>query len=291
VQFQEEGAGEAEGAVMVMSATSMDFCAYCAKPRELRNSHAIPDATFKAARASGKGQLIGIPNELGKIAYTQDTGAAPMLCHECESAFNVNFDSPISNFLKRLENAYLDDGPNASLQFDANELAKALVSIGWRICRSRAEFYGDANLSTRHLYELDNILRSPNPSVLKKCTIRLSRLYDSKRKGANGFADEIMKQFIINPKCYTVSMKKRGATKRFALEWTMFGFLVHLIVPRLTYPSSRSFGGLKANSKDVAFSMQCVLEYEPIMSRLAAGYAAIEQGRVSKKLAKRKLSA
>ena len=96
-----------------------------------------------------------------------------------------------------------------------------------------------------------------------------------------------MRQFIKVPEAYSIRTKSKGKFDRFALDWTMFGFLIHLIVPRLVYPKSKDFGGLKRNATQINAVHIDMFKYRPLRDALVAGYAAQEEGRLSPALKKR----
>lgn len=249
-------------------------------------SHAIPRAAFTSMLA-GTGNAIGIPYGDGNAHLTSDTGDAPLLCDSCEQNFNRIFDGPLVNALKSLENGILANGFRESIASDANQLAHAAVSIAWRICRSPAQMYSEVKLSHPHMKELDRVLRLPSDSILRNCTVRLGRLADGTPTTSGGFGQELMKQFIKAPETYSLRTKSNGKLDRFAIDWTMFGFLIHLIVPRLPYPKSKDFGGLKPNSTQIKAVRVDMFKYRPLKDALVAGYAAQEEGRLSPSLKKR----
>jgi hypothetical protein len=262
------------------------FCAFCGKLRQLRMSHAIPRAAFVTMLANG-GNAIGIPNGDGNAHLTSDTGDAPLLCEECEGEFNRKFDGPLTNALKALENEICNDGVRASVDFEANQLAHAIVSVAWRICRSSAHMYSEVALSNDHLRELTELLRRPTDSILNHCTVRLGRLTDPTPEASGGFDQTSMGQLVKTPQPYLLRTKRTGKFDRFALDWTMFGFLIHLIVPRFLYPRSKRFGGLKRGESRISAVPINIFEYAPLDDALMAGYAAHAEGRLSPALKKR----
>lgn len=261
-------------------------CAYCFKYRPLMKSHAIPRAAFKALFA-GKGNAIGIPHGDGNAHLTSDSGEAPLLCNECEGDFNRDFDGLLTNSLKSLENEILTKGPRGSITSDADQLAHAVVSIAWRISQSPAPMYSEVNLSRSHRVELDRLVRLSSEDILKNCTVRIGRLTDGTPVASGGFDEELMKQFIKAPETHSIRLKRNREAKHFAMDWTMFGFLIHLIVPRLPYAKRKGFGGLRSKTKRIKAVSTDMFKYPPLMDALVAGYAAREEERLSPSLKKR----
>ena len=64
----------------------------------------------------------------------------------------------------------------------------------------------------------------------------------------------------------------------------MFGFLFHVIVPKIPYPRSKRFGGLKLGSKWIEAPPVDIFEYQPILDVLVAGYAKNAEGKLSPNL-------
>lgn len=262
-------------------------CAYCLRFGPLKMSHAIPKAAFTPLLTTGNGSAIGIPMDGGNAHLTSDTGAAPLLCQSCERDFNRNFDAPMINALKALENEIFAGGFQKSVSFAANQMAHAIVSVAWRICLSPATMYSEVTLSHRHMQELDGLMRLPSDEILQKCTVRLGRLSDSTPMATGGFSQELMKQFIKTPQTFSLRNKSKNAFNRFAIDWTMFGFLIHLVAPRLSYPNSKKFGGLKHNSNLIRAVEAEIFEYRPMRDALVAGYAAHAEGRLTAALKRR----
>lgn len=263
-------------------------CAYCRRDKKLVLSHAIPKAAFRPLLAAGSGSAIGIPDREGVVHRTTDTGEFPMLCAECECEFNRRFDGPLSNALKRLEKAVLSGSTAPILAFSANQLAHAIVAVAWRISRSPANMYLKVNLAAGHLSELEAVLRLPTDQVLRSCTVRVARLTDPLERTGGGFDQSVMGQLIKTPEAFTIKSKK-GLPCGFAMDWTMFGFLIHLIVPRLPFNTNRKFGGLKRGAMKVRAAPVNVLDYAPLRDALVAGVAAHEEGRMTASIKDRAL--
>ena len=262
------------------------YCANCFIHSDLRKSHAIPRAAFMAMQ-SGKGNAIGIPYGDGNVHRTSNSGAAPLLCNSCEATFNQAFDAPITNALKTLENNILQDGIASLITYDANQLAHAIVAIAWRISISPAKLYTEVKLDSKHLAELYTLMRSPSTEILKKCTVRIARLSDNTSRANGGFDQKIMNQILKTPEVFSLQPKANGEFANFAMDWTMFGFLIHLIVPRLPYSKNKNFGGLKRNTNQIYAPPVDIFSYRPLRSALVAGYAADQEGRLSPSLKRR----
>jgi hypothetical protein len=58
-------------------------------------------------------------------------------------------------------------------------------------------------------------------------------------------------------------------------------------VPRLPYPKSQKFGGLKKGAKTIRANPINMLDYAPLRDALVAGFAAQHEGRITPSLQKR----
>jgi hypothetical protein len=250
-------------------------------------SHAIPRAAFKQSLQSGNGQMIAIPNGEDNIHLTSDTGDALLLCEGCERTFNRNFDGPLINALKKLDSEISQNGIDRQIDFSADELSHSVVSIAWRICVSPASLYCKVSLDQPHLLELEKLLRMQSPEILRHCTVRLARLPDPTPDDSRGNGGRSAGQFIKAPEAFLIRTKTHGNPIRFAMDWTMFGFLTHLIVPRIPYPRSQTFGGLKRGAIRVGAKHLDMLEYVPLRDIVFEAISKNEAGKLSPSLKKR----
>lgn len=250
-------------------------------------SHAIPRAAFKQSLQSGNGQMIAIPNGEDNIHLTSDTGDALLLCERCECSFNRNFDGPLINALKKLDTEISQNGIDRQIDFSVDELSHSIISIAWRICVSTAPLYCKVSLDQMHLFELEKLLRMQSPEILKHCTVRLARLSDPTPDDSRGNVEHSTGQFIKVPEAFLIRTKTHGNSIRFAMDWTMFGFLVHLVVPRIPYPRSQTFGGLKRGAIRVGAKHLDMLEYVPLRDIIFEAISKNEEGKLSPSLKRR----
>lgn len=262
----------------------MGLCAFCGEFRQLQRSHAIPNAAFKEIFRSSGGQAIGIPAGDGNARKTSESGAAFLLCEEDEGLFNRQFDGPLINALKRLNNEIQQPGTSSRIEFPADQAAHAIVSIAWRICASPAKMYSQIRLKPRHRIEIDRIFRYQSSEVLKHCTVKLSNIYDGSEADEERASGRDIGRFIVAPRAFSIAIRPSDKLDRFAIDWTMFGFLFHVVVPRIPYPKSVRFGGLKLGSKWTSAKPVDIFEYKPILEVLAAASAKKAEGKLSPSL-------
>lgn len=266
----------------ISSKSKIGVCAFCKTFELLRMSHAIPKAAFKPLLESGNGSAIAIPDGDADVHLTTDTGDALLLCERCEASFNQRFDGPMINALKKLDRNFREGESSASIEFDANHLAHALASVAWRINFSSSNFNSRVKLSQRHAALLESLIRLPSTEILKHCSVKLARLADSAAVKDRAFSQDFMGQIIKAPESFSIRIKPKGNLDRFAVDWSMFGFLIHVVAPRITYPKSRSFGGLKRGSTSVTVSRLGILDYQPLADAIVDGFKKNAEGKLSK---------
>jgi hypothetical protein len=265
---------------------TVGFCRYCGKVRQLCDSHALPVGIFRPILSASSGKLVGIPADDGPVHYTSDTGAAKLLCRDCETHFNKNWDAPTVNFLKRLDRAIIESGHTTQLPFPNAQLAHAIVSIVWRTCVSSAFMYAEVRPTTKDLAVVEAILRGPTSEVLRLCSVRIARLYDPTPEQKGGFGQEIMYQFILSPRLYRVKIKKNDKRLGFAFLFTMLGFAISLIFPKVPYPKRKKAGYLSISGDHVVAPPEDLMSIPPIVDALVDGLRKDIAGNVTQSVRK-----
>jgi hypothetical protein len=120
-------------------------------------SHAIPDAVFKSALRVDSGKLVLLdsnPNTSNK--YTSDSCAVYLLCKECESRLNNEYDSYAINLLKNTSNVNKNDYGLTFKNLDRRKLRLFFLSVLWRSALSNHEFYKGVKLDFVQIEKLRN---------------------------------------------------------------------------------------------------------------------------------------
>jgi hypothetical protein len=258
--------------------SSSGVCRFCGNVSKLCNSHSIPNGIYRLLMQAGGGSAINISSGPGKIRRTSNTGAAHLLCEECEKHFNVEFDAPIVNGLKLLDQQIQDNGFSARISFSHNQMAQAIAAIVWRCCESGASNYVATKLGERHLAQLKHLVTTPRERVLRECSVRIDRLQDSSKEG---FSQESISRFIIAPVPLPIIADNGNLARNFRFYFVMQGFLIHLIVPKLPYSKNSTSGYLKRGFTRLHAPPTNMLKYQPIMDFLVHTYAKNEAGLVT----------
>jgi len=126
---------------------SLEKCALCLKPRELRESHYIPQGVFKAVGYGGpeyESQTVSLNFQTGKTTYSNYQPKKKLLCGECEQKFSCRGESQVIPELLTYQNfplrddilSLVSDGDSANQNtmgnLDYQSYAYFALSIIWR---------------------------------------------------------------------------------------------------------------------------------------------------------------
>lgn len=249
----------------------MLICAFCQKDRELCASHSIPDGFFKAISRRNNGQLISIPEGDGKIGLSQNTGKAKLLCRECETHFNKNFDSPLTNTFKAWDKQIKANGLGVRYEFSPNHLAQCIASVCWRASVTGNSMYANARVSMRDTARLLALLLGDRDDTLKSCSCSIKRLYDKRPHADGGFSQDIVSDIILPVNAYRISKKGKKPGNHFAFALLVQGFLCHLMIPRLPHALRVGPAFLKPSKTSLHAPPQHFADYKPLMGAMVAG--------------------
>ena len=249
----------------------MPICAFCQKDRELCASHSIPDGFFKAISRRNNGQLISIPEGEGKIGLSQNTGKAKLLCRECETHFNKNFDSPLTNAFKAWDKQIKANGLGVRYEFSPNHIAQCIASVCWRASVTGNSMYANARVSVPDTARLLALLLGDREDTLKSCSCSIKRLYDKRLPANGGFSQDIVSDIILPLNAYRISKKGKKPGNHFAFALLVQGFLCHLMIPRLPHALRVGPALLKPSKTSLHAPPQYFADYKPLMDAMVAG--------------------
>ena len=256
-------------------------CKFCHRIGELRNSHSIPAGFFRPLLKKSNGSAIGIPLGAGKIAGSNDTGEALILCSECEGYFNKAWDAPLVNVLKRLDKKVFEEGFSARVEFSHSQFAQAVASVVWRSCVSDAPMYSNTFVSDQHLNDIIRIINTSTDESLKLCSVSLRRLWDRRGDTGEGFDQGSIAQIIVPP--VSRSFGSKGKIKGFGFDMVVQGFLIHIAIPRPPFSKVRSSGFLSPGKTILHAPKINIFDYQPFVDLLVGAYAKFDAGEVSGK--------
>lgn len=210
-------------------------CAYCDLDGDLCRSHAIPDAVFRPILTASNGSMISLTRDQGKVAGTNDTGKAWLLCRACETLFNRKWDGPLVNAIRKLDHAIKKDGYGCTIEYDHDALAQSLVSILWRSCVSDAHLYEGTPKGDPYTQIFKGLVTEPPAKTLKICSISIFRLRDSTTASSGGFDQNSIWQIVMPPTPHPVRLGNTHRFLRFDFVFQGFLFQVALAIIYMTY--------------------------------------------------------
>jgi hypothetical protein len=208
-----------------MSKATIGVCAFCQQEKKLSRSHAIPNSYFRSAKSNG--QAVKYKTDNSPNSVTQASGDCPMLCAECESHFNVNFDIPLQQIIEKL------DRQRTICANDARSISRAMLSVAWRASKSDAEFYQNFKLSRHHEDQIKSLFSDNSHKSLAHYAVRISRLFDHIHGN-----DVNLAKIMLSPR---ILRNKNGVNLTF-----MFGgCFIEILSPRPPRPTAVSEHYLK----------------------------------------------
>ena len=261
----------------------MPICAFCQEDRELCQSHSIPDGFFKAISRRNNGKLISIPEGAGKIRLSQNTGKAKLLCWECETHFNKNFDGPLTNAFKAWDKQIIAYGFGVRYEFSPSHFAQCLASVCWRASVTGDSMYANAKVNMRDRAHLLALLLGNREDTLKSCSCSIKRLYDTLQPSNGGFSQKIISGIILPVNAYRIGKKGKKPGNHFAFALVVQGFLCHLMIPRLPHALRSGPAFLKPSKTALHAPPQYFADYKPLMDVMVAGFGKHLDGQTTLK--------
>lgn len=248
----------------------MPICAYCNEDKELCDSHSIPDSIFRMILRNNNGKLVSIPLGEKDVQYSQDTGKAKILCRDCESLFNREFDGPLVNALKKWDRKIRQEGFGAIFEYCPSQLAQSLASIFWRASVSSAEMYKGAAISQRDRASLLRIVTGPRDDALTECSCSIHRLFDKTPSEDGGFSLDQITQIILPVTAYRIGWNGKPP-KYFAFAVIMHGFLCIVVIPRLPHAKRNTPGYLRSGKLKQHAPALHFMDYPPLADAMVTG--------------------
>ncbi|WP_324752544.1 hypothetical protein [Roseovarius sp. Pro17] len=163
-----------------VNSQKLSTCERCGQNRQLRKSHAIPDAFFRDLKRGGKGKATKIHQDFG-TRPSSESGWSYILCAKCEMYFNESCDEAAILFVKSATSV------NPLKTIDHSILAFFICSVLWRAQLSSASMYSGYRITEA---DVDQI----STAALELCdpfldfSFEVAHLHD---KGGNISASQI----------------------------------------------------------------------------------------------------
>ena len=249
-----------------------NFCKLCGLLKPICKSHAIPNSIFKSLfrENSGKGiTLSDIKDQ--SIEYSSDSLADDLLCSDCESQLNRNFDAYGLDLFrghhKDVKIIKLDDVV-VFRGFIPDKINGFLLSILWRAAISNHPVYSKIKtiLSLDDIHILHDLSRSINTNKLKKFSIRIKRLNDK----TGGFTESSFRGLIVPP---FIRHKEAG----ISICFSFLGYLFEIFVKIHNKSIKKSLGTL-SNSTNITIPKIEISEIPEIFQLFVQNYGKYHNG-------------
>lgn len=202
----------------------LGICLMCAHlgdtgQKPLLRSHVVPHSIFKSVAAGNNIQpsnqfIVLSDNPLVKLDASQDQGATPMLCHDCEQRLSAEIERPTARWLKRQR-------PDHFYEIDSVLLCRFAASVWWRAMISKHENYRNIKFNYSSIHDIMAASLDPE-KTLKTLSFRLRRLTES----TGGMTEETMKNAIFTISGDNFSNKCSECRPSFSLIAGGFGWEV-----------------------------------------------------------------
>jgi hypothetical protein len=205
------------------------ICCSCHKRPSIPNSHAIPRSFFRKISRENSGKFIVLTDGADPARNSTDISKAHILCTECEKVFDVKFDRPIIDAVRKIRSAY--EGKKKTIVFDdCTAIRRSLASILWRCSKSNSPFYG--GFKPNHEFEtfLETDWRAEGELCL---AYKLDPLFDSVPSSEGGFSSKALEMYIMSPRLLSVSHGYKAREKKGVGTILVMGGVVVTVKYRL----------------------------------------------------------
>ncbi|EHR6734603.1 hypothetical protein KUK89_000034 [Vibrio parahaemolyticus] len=218
-------------------------CKLCRFPRDLRYSHAIPNAYFKFIFRQGDGKGVLVNTEEGvPVIPCADSWASYQLCDDCEKKLNSKYEEYLHKVLTNRGPCTVSQTDEGVLfeNLDTKRVKMCLLSILWRCSVSNVEAYKNIKLPDSLSEKLRVSLNSGIEFKDKHLYIDCRRLTD-----VSGYIDKAkLRSLIIQPHHITYDEGAKAWVFVFLGYYFEFFYNIKTTTPK----AKSSFLGYNRNS-------------------------------------------
>jgi hypothetical protein len=222
------------------------ICFSCHKRPSIPNSHAIPRSFFRKISRENSGKFIVLTDGTDPARNSTDISKAHILCTECEKVFDVKFDRPVINAVRKIRSAY-EGKKKAIVLDDCSAFRRSLASILWRCSKSNSPFYS----AFKPNHEFEALLETDWRGEGELClAYKLDPLIDSVPSSEGGLSSKDLEMYIMPPRLLSVSHGYKARAKRgVGTIFVMGGVVVTAVAPRPSKTRERQSGYMRADSE------------------------------------------
>lgn len=230
----------------------------CEEARSLQISHAIPNSYFRKIKRRNSGKLIKVSEDNSDTQYSQDDGSGILLCGECESYLNSEFDLWGQRRLQEISDRLDENSCRRVFQIDAEKLSGFILSILWRAVKLDTEFYKNSQLDDQTLDRVRGVIFDKIASPSSLAGVKINRIVDDVRH----MKPSDFKDLILPPITYSVSIGPTTGVG-FLTVFGGFAFTVLFLNRKAFLRSDRGYimCGKGVVVKDLDFRKHPVLDH------------------------------
>jgi len=205
----------------------MGICAKCRENGPLRKSHSIPRSFILPILQSNNGQGIQLSGGKEKVHRSNNSGASPMLCENCEIWFNEKIDMNADIETKKMRRTIAKSKDEVAFSTDNQRIVLFILSVFWRASISENKLCQDFNLREQILHQIEHCFSSPKiHDPFKFASCRIANITDK----ANHFDDAHLQQIVSWP-----NIAKGPDKSKIEMHFVARGLYFSASIPRQQY--------------------------------------------------------
>lgn len=248
------------------------LCPLCVTEGDLRESHVIPNAYFRAMKNQrAGGQLISfnsLPHD--KVRLSNESWSEAMLCGPCEGNLS-KLETRCIVSLRRTATKIEESAGDGTLlySYEFGVLSRFLLSVLWRAAVSKQEPFAQVTLAPQLHEDIRSTLMNENATVTKLVSCQIKKIRDGSRR----ISPTKYEGIAISPVATF-----RGGTVKFVFIFA--GYLVNYFIPYVHAKSRRQLGFVKPGRQLFVPTVN-MKDIPELMHALAAGYGKIHTGKIT----------
>lgn len=247
----------------------IDICKLCKYQKEIKRSHAIPDAVFRRILKSSDGRAVTFRcDDDSPIRHSGESWWEYQLCQECEGLLNSKYESyAISFFRGHAGNVIKHERGITFNNVNSEKIRMFLISILWRAAESNVGAYSRVKMPGYFKeYIRESLLKQSHIPIIK-ASVEISRLIDR----SNGFTMNSLKSIVISP------FIRRNESKQYSFCFFFEGFFIEIFIPGHTM-KYRKINMLSTTKRVVCAPYIDIFDIPEVVSSMVEGMRKYQEG-------------
>ncbi|WP_457971082.1 hypothetical protein [Acinetobacter calcoaceticus] len=243
---------------------TLGVCRFCSEEKELQRSHIIGKTVFRRVLKNSEGNAAtNILIKEGRVIQSNDTWDTPLLCRECESFFNSNFEDYSIHVLRREQKGVEASSTERGLKLknvDQKRLILYFFSIYWRGAFSTNINYQSFVYQKDISNHLASCFKNKSIKLSNAFTVRVRLLKDNN----NYIPEEAFKDMIFSP-------FHRTSDQGVVLCMIFEGYLFELFMGRMQMIERLQPGYLNMNNSELFIPYVNIYEVPELIKTIGLG--------------------